>query len=346
MANVAIIGSEKSGRTSLAGKLGKKGTESDITLYNFVKGDRIYSFVDANGYPSSFKTLIQAINLSDIALICVPSSGLNAQVGECIIALDLLGNKRGLFVITMSDRSNPTAISELSEKIKTIAKGTDLEKWESIAISTTTFEGLDNLKEKIFALGEEVRTEYAAKKDMQPRIIVDHFFNVTGIGCVVLGIVTQGTIKEHDRLTLYPTERPAEIRSIQSNDVDMKSAPAGTRVGLALKGVQSKEFDRGYLLSQKEEVSSKFNLKCHLTKFTAGLGVGDAVHLFAGLQDIPASITGITISGKDATQAPPGSDCNVMLTAQKSIAYSMNDRFLIVQLNSLKQRLVAGCEVM
>jgi selenocysteine-specific elongation factor len=40
MANVAIIGSEKSGRTSLAGKLGKKGTESDITLYNFVKGDR------------------------------------------------------------------------------------------------------------------------------------------------------------------------------------------------------------------------------------------------------------------------------------------------------------------
>src|SRR3990170_7788728 len=143
MANVAIIGSEKSGRTSLAGKLGKKGTESDITLYNFVKGDRIYSFVDSNGYPSSFKTLIQAINLSDIALICVPSSGLNAQVGECIIALDLLGNKRGLFVITMSDKSNPTAISELSEKIKAISKGTNLEKWESIAISTTTFEGLE-----------------------------------------------------------------------------------------------------------------------------------------------------------------------------------------------------------
>src|SRR5659263_594197 len=57
MANVAIIGSEKSGRTSLVGKLGKKGTESDITLYNFVKGDRIYSFVDAIGYPSSFKRL-------------------------------------------------------------------------------------------------------------------------------------------------------------------------------------------------------------------------------------------------------------------------------------------------
>lgn len=345
MANIAIIGSEKSGRTSLAGKLGKKGTESDITLYNFVKGDRIYSFVDPNGYPASFKTLIQAINLSDISLVCVPSSGLNSQVGECIIALDLLGNKRGFFIITMSDRSNPAAISELSDKIKAITKGTNLEKWETIAVSTNTFEGLELLKDKIFTLGEEVRTVNNDKNALPPRIIVDHFFNVTGIGCVVLGVVTQGTIKEHDKLTLYPTERPAEIRSIQSNDVDMKSAPAGTRVGLALKGVQSKEFDRGYLISQKEEVSSKFNLKCHLTKFTQGLGVGDAVHLFAGIQDIPATITAMTIGGKEITQAQPGSECNVNISTQKNIAYSKNDRLLIVQLNNPKQRLVAGCEV-
>jgi selenocysteine-specific translation elongation factor len=345
MANVAIIGSEKSGRTSLAGKLGKKGTESDITLYNFVKGDRIYAFVDSNGYPSSFKTLIQAINLSDIALVCIPSTGLNAQVGECIVALDMLGNKRGIFVITMSDMSNPTAISELSEKIKTIAKGTNLEKWESIAVSNTTFEGLETLKEKIFALGEEARISNAAKISLPSRIIVDHFFNVTGIGCVVLGIVAQGTIKEHEKLTLYPPERLAEIRSIQSNDVDMKSASAGTRVGLALKGVQSKEFDRGYLLSQKEEVATKFNLKCHLTKFTQGLGVGDAVHLFAGLQDIPATVNAMTIEGKDTTQAPPGSDCTVVLTTQKAIAYRKDDRLLIVQLNNPKQRIVAGCDV-
>ncbi len=345
MANVAIIGSEKSGRTSLAGKLGKKGTESDVTLYNLVKGDRIYSFVDANGYPASFKTLIQAINLSDIALICVPSSGPNAQVGECIIALDLLGNKQGLFVITMSDKSNPAAISELSDKIRGIVKGTNLEKWEIIAISNITFEGLETLKEKIFALDEKVAKANAAKNDLQPRIIVDHFFNVTGIGCVVLGVITQGTIREHDRLTLYPTERPVEIRSIQSNDVDMKQASAGTRVGLALKGVQAKEFDRGYLISGKEELSSKFNLKSHLTRFTQGLGVGDAVHLFSGLQDVAASITRITAGGGDITQAQPGSDCNIMLTAQKDIAYNRQDRFLIVQLNNPKQRLVAGCEI-
>lgn len=346
MANVAIVGSEKSGRTSLASKLGKKGTESDITLYNFVKGDDVYAFVDANGYPASLKSLINAVNISDIILVCIPSGGLNAQVGECIVALDLLGNKKGLFVITMSDKSNPQALSELSEKIKAIAKGTNLEGWGSIAVSTTTFEGMESLKEKLFALGEEARKANSVKNDLPPRVIVDHFFNVTGIGCVVLGIVAEGTIKMHDSLTVFPINRPTEIRSIQSNDVDMKLATAGTRVGLALKGVQSKEFDRGHIISLKEEIASKFSLKCRLTKFTQGLGVGDAVHLFAGLQDIPATIDGITSGGKDVAQAAPGSEVGVVLTAQKNIAYSKNDRFLIAQLNNPKQRLVAGCGVM
>jgi selenocysteine-specific translation elongation factor len=345
MANVSIIGSERSGRTGLAAKLGKKGTESDITLYNYVKGNDIYSFVDANGYPGSIKSLISAINLSDIALVCVPSAGLNSQVGECIVALDLLGNKRGLFVITMADKSNPMALSELTEKIKAITKGTNLEKWESFPVSTTTFEGIETLKEKIFSLAEEAKKTNTALNDLPPRIMVDHFFNVTGIGTVVLGIVLQGTIMVHDQFTLFPVKRPAEVRSIQSNDVDMKTAPAGTRVGLALKGVQSKEFDRGYIMSKEENVASKINLQCRLSKFTMPLGVGDAVHLFAGLQDMPATISSISIDGKDTTQAQAGSICTVSIAAQNEVAYSKNDRFLIAQLNNPKQRFVAGCNV-
>ncbi len=345
MANVSIIGSEKSGRTSLAAKLGKKGTESDITLYNFVKGNDIYSFVDAIGYPGSIKSLINAINLCDIAVACVPSTGLNSQVGECIVALDLLGNKRGLFVITMADKSNPMALAELSEKIKAITKGTNLEKWEVVPVSTTTFEGIDTLKEKIFSLADEAKKANAALNDLPPRIMVDHFFNVTGIGTVVLGVVMQGTIKMHDQFILFPVKRPAEIRSIQSNDVDLKTAPAGTRVGLALKGVQSKEFDRGYIMSKDETVASKITLQCRLSKFTKPLGVGDTVHLFAGLQDMPATISSISIEGKDATQAQAGSLCTVSIAAQNDVAYSKNDRFLIAQLNNPKQRFVAGGEV-
>ncbi|MDK2832849.1 MAG: selenocysteine-specific elongation factor, partial [Methanolobus sp.] len=33
MTKIAIIGSEKSGKTTLAGKLGKKGNVTDVTMY-------------------------------------------------------------------------------------------------------------------------------------------------------------------------------------------------------------------------------------------------------------------------------------------------------------------------
>ncbi|PKL53054.1 MAG: hypothetical protein CVV36_09075 [Candidatus Methanoperedenaceae archaeon HGW-Methanoperedenaceae-1] len=99
------------------------------------------------------------------------------------------------------------------------------------------------------------------------------------------------------------------------------------------------------MISHKEETSSKFNMECQLAKFTDGFAVGDAVHLFAGLQSEPAKIDSITVDGKDVTQVKAGSVCKVVLTVQKDIAYSKDDRFLIVQLNYPKQRFVAGCEV-
>lgn len=345
MANISIIGNEKSGKTSLASKLGKKGTESDLVLYNFVKGDKVYAFVETKKYPESPKSLIQAINLSDIVLLCVPSTGIDYQTGECIVALDLLENKKGLFVITKSDLLNPFQISQLSEKIKILVKNTYLENWNIVSVSTTTFKGMDILKEKIFAIGDIIDKENSLKDELRPRILIDHFFNVRGIGCVVLGTVIQGKIHIHDKLMVYPIKRNIEIRSIQSNDVDIKTANAGKRVGLALKGIQSKEFERGYVISEKEEISSHFILKSRLSKFTYPLNKDDVIHLFSGLQSVPAKIEKIEINGNSVNRVLPGSECKIALNTQKEIAYSSNDRFLIVQLNNPKQRFVAGCDL-
>ena len=72
MVNVAIIGTEKSGRTSLAANLGKKGTVSDITMYNNEKEGKNMVFVDAQSYPKTLKSLVTVLNISDIAVLCIP----------------------------------------------------------------------------------------------------------------------------------------------------------------------------------------------------------------------------------------------------------------------------------
>ncbi|MGP8321262.1 MAG: elongation factor Tu [Methanosarcinaceae archaeon] len=339
MTKIAIIGSEQSGRTTLASKLGKKGETADITMYDFAKSGRVLTTIDANGYPKAIKPLITALNLSDIALLCIPPTGLDASAGECVVALDLLGYKHGIFVLTKSDMSYPHAIDEMKSDIKKITAGTALSNWEYVSISTTSFEGMEELKEMIFFMGDIVDKELAQLNELSGRVVIDQFFNVTGIGCVVLGVVLQGTINVKDKTGIFPVNKHIEIRSIQLHDVDAKSAPTGSRVGLALKNIQSKELERGFVISEAEEVTDGLTLECTLSQFSKGFAVGDMLHIFTGLQSAPMRVENIKIDGSNTDSAAPASTCVVTFSGTKEVAYSKTDRFLLSNLDE-KQRLI------
>ncbi len=337
MVNVAMAGGEQSGKTALASKLGKKGTESDITLYNFIKGENILTVVDPIGYPKSPKPLVNAASMSDVIVFCVASGGLDARAGECIILMDLLKPKHGIVTITKTDESNPYAVEELAKKIKGLTKGTAMEGWEVIPTSTKTFEGVDRLKDRLFELDAALKKEYEALAGRPVRIPIDHHFNVTGIGCVVLGCVLQGTVNVHDKLMVWPLGQEAEVRSIQMQDKDVKQSKAGDRVGLSLKGVQSKDLDRGFIISNSETVSDTLKLKCRTARLRGEFGVGDKMHLYVGLQSTPALVTGIN----GAQYTAPNADYEVELKADKEVAYSPGDTFLLSKLDDPKQRFLA-----
>ncbi|MDG6244740.1 MAG: EF-Tu/IF-2/RF-3 family GTPase [Methanolobus sp.] len=340
MTKIAIIGSEKSGKTTLAGKLGKKSNVTDITMYDYAKNDRILTTIDATGYPASVKSLVTALNLSDIALLCIPPSGLDQLAAECIIALDLMQYEHGIVVLTKSDTSYPIAQEELQAKLQKITKGTCLENWDYLSVSTTSFEGMEELKELIFSVGDIADRKLKELDNMPTRVVIDQSFNVTGIGCVVLGIVMQGTLNAKDKMIAYPAKKELEIRSIQMHDVDVRSAPAGARVGLALKGVQSKDIDRGFVLSKEENVATDLVLRCTLSPLTKEFNVNDMLHLYTGLQSSPVRVTEILEGDARKETAKPAKEYVLKLSGSKEIAYSKEDRFILANLDE-KQRFVA-----
>jgi selenocysteine-specific elongation factor len=341
MVSIAIIGQEGSGRSSLSAKLGKKGNVSDITMYDFAKGGQILTIIDSSGYPASPKPLMTALGMSDIVLLCVPPSGMNAVTGECVIAVDLLGLTRGIIVQTMSDRSNPYELEENAKQIRLLLKGTTAQNWDIVHLSTTTFEGIEQLKEAINDFDKEVAAENLTKNDLPSRVVVDHSFNVKGIGSVILGRVIQGTIHKHDKVMVHPVGQEIEIRNIQMHDEDKTEAGTGSRVGLALKGIQAKDVDRGHLISNNEISSSDIELKCSVSKFSPGLSVGSTLHLYVTLQSTPVKITKITLDGQDITEAPAGSACRVLVNTGEVISYNKRDVFVLVDLNNKKQRFIA-----
>ena len=303
MTNLAIIGAEKSGRTSLAANLGKKGTSSDITMYNNDKESRKMVFVDPHGYPKAIKPLITALNISDMAILCIPPDGLDrdnpasVHTGECIVALDLLGFKHGIIALTKSDSTHMHAIDELKKKIKLMTAGISLQDWECISLNTNKgaknpFEGMEDLKARINGISEKIEAEQAELNNLPARVFIDHAFNVTG---------------------------------------------KGSRVGMRLKNVQAKDIERGFIISDKEIVSTDYILECTISKFTRAIETSGVLHLFVGLQSEPVRVEKILVDGQEVKEVKPGSTCVMELSGNKKVAYSREDRFLLANLD-LPQR--------
>ncbi|MDD1747883.1 MAG: elongation factor Tu, partial [Methanomassiliicoccales archaeon] len=226
---VAVIGP-----LDYAKEMAKKGTSTDITLYDVKKGEDTVSFIEPTKYPERLAPLFYACSIADAALVVVEE--VNAQFGECVLMLDALGVLRGRIILR-----NFIA----PEKLAPLIKGTVLERYS-----------LE--KEDFVALRESYLEEASKKADeavsASGSVPIDHFFNVKGVGTVVLGHVVRGTVHRHDDLRVLPGKKSAQVRSIQKHDDDFEVATVGDRVGLALKGIEAEELDRGCVLSNQDDV--------------------------------------------------------------------------------------------
>ena len=82
------------GEQTIANDFGKKGTSTDLTLYDRKDSNVIRTWITANGFPDKIQPLLQAINIAEYVIFHVAS--LDKFTGEQIIALDLLGKKDGI----------------------------------------------------------------------------------------------------------------------------------------------------------------------------------------------------------------------------------------------------------
>jgi selenocysteine-specific translation elongation factor len=226
------------GDTTIANELGKKGTSSDITIYDRKTNDKIISYCFPNTYPEKLQPLLQSIAMSDYVIINI--SKLDSFLGEQLIAVDIFGIKNGFILYGY----------EIDvEKIRNIIKNTGLSSFQIL-------DSLEQLKNSIAEMESRTGTETDLKdkgeESLQPSkacIVVDHVFDVKGVGTVVLGTVKQGEIKTYDELVLSPSNKTVVIKSIQMHDDPVNTSKKNSRVGLAIKGASAKDISRGDVIT-------------------------------------------------------------------------------------------------
>lgn len=265
---VALLGAPELGK-----ELGRKGTTSDITLYNLVREGHVLTSVEPTQFPEKFPPLLYSIALADRTILV--ATALDRALAEALATLDLFDTPTDIYL--------NAGVGE--GELRRALKGT---RFEAAALAPLD---IPHLREELVSWSPQLRSEGPVS------VRLDHAFPVKGVGTVALGFVRQGTLHVHDHLRLYPTDREVEVRSIQSQDVDVRDAPPGTRVGVALKGVDADEVDRGQVLApdgshttgNRFVVTGRKNSRYYRGK----VDEGSQLQLLADLQLVPARLQSV-----------------------------------------------------
>ncbi len=317
---VAVIGA-----LDYASKLGKKGTSTDITLYNLKKGEDTVTFIEPTRYPERLAPLFYTCALAKKAIVVVDE--INATLGECLVMLQCSDIKSGYIILR-------SYVPE--EKIAAIVKGTSLEKFEIVADDPIA------LREKLLSEAHQIEpVDIPEGQQAVGAVPVDHAFNVKGVGSVILGVVAYGVVQKHASMGVYPAGKTAQIRSIQKHDDEFDVAGEGDRVGLALKNVEVEDLDRGAVLTNDPgmKASAALETKASLVKYwQTPIKAGMVMHVGHWTQFITGKVEAV----KD-TEDPKKP--TLTLALEKPLVHSPNDKAVLMYLDGAKLRVAGTLEL-
>jgi len=211
----------------------RRGLTIDLGFAWTELGGRELAFVDVPGHERFVANMLAGVGaVSAVTFVVAATEGWMPQSEEHLAALDALGVRHGLVVISKADLADPgPAVAQVSERFAAtslagvpVAIGTDLER---------------------------VRAELVALTDRLPapdpaadvRLWVDRCFTVRGAGTVVTGTLAAGTVRVGDELE--HAGRRVSVRGLQSLGRDRADVGAVARVALNLRGVDRHDIGRG-----------------------------------------------------------------------------------------------------
>ena len=300
--NFAFLGAQE-----IVRELGKKGTTSDLAIFDRKESESIYTWTTPISYPDKIQSLLQALNMGEYVIIHVTK--FDKFLGEQIIAINSLSIQDGIIFMSY----------EVDEgKLKSLIKGTSLEKFVLV-------HDIESLKREIHRI--------EPKKNLGPLMLpIDHAFEVKGVGTVALGVIKQGSLKVHDEFQIYPQNKKILVKSIQMHDDSVLDSESPSRVGLALKGIYADDISRGDIVSSPGYIMSTIDetVKVSFEKnsyFNEKISETQTYYISIGLQIKPVKIK---------------INNNIEILPEIPFSFHSDQKFAILKLDSSKNRIVGS----
>ena len=225
------------------------------------------AFVDVPGHERFITNMLAGVGPAPAVMFVVAADeGWMPQSAEHLAAIDALGVRHGLLVVTRADLADPGPV--LRQAARMVA-GTSLGGVEAVPVSAVTGQGLPELTA---ALGRLTARLPAADPRAGVRLWLDRVFAIKGSGTVVTGTLQAGTLQAGDELVLAPVMRTVRVRGVQSLGVPAARVGGVARVALNLRGVSTRELGRGMALIQPGHWTVTSVIDVRLAPASAGQG--------------------------------------------------------------------------
>ena len=235
------------------------------------EADRLVSFVDTVGHEPWLRTTIRGLvgQKLDYGLLTVAADDGPTKTTREHLGVLLATELPTLVAITKADAVTEERLAEVEREVERMLRDVDrtplrverhgvdaavTEIGETVVpvvtTSAVTERGLDTLDELFERLPK------TAGEDGDFRMYIDRTYSVTGVGAVASGTIMSGEVEAGDELLLGPMTdgsfREVEVRSIEMHYHRVDEAKAGRIVGIALKGVEEREIERGMALLPRD----------------------------------------------------------------------------------------------
>ncbi len=287
--------------------------------------DKQIVFIDVPGHEKLVKTMVAgASNIDAAVLVIAADEGINVQTREHFEILKLLDIPKGIIALTKTDLVDEPRIQALTTDVKNYVRETFLEEAPIIPVSSVSGSGIDNLKASLYRIAEKV----TPREDRGTfRMPIDRVFTMRGFGTVTAGTVLSGTVKEGDKVEIFPEGLISRVRGVQVHHSKTNKSHIGKRTAINLPDIDKESLRRGQTAAAPGSLvpTNRLDGKLHLLKsYRKYLKNRERLRLHTGTSEI---ICRLVLLERD--KLSPGETAFVQFVLEAPNVALPQDRFVI-----------------
>jgi selenocysteine-specific elongation factor len=281
-------------------------------------------FIDVPGHERFVKNMLAGAGGIDLVLFVIAADeSIKPQTREHFDICRLLGISKGIVVLTKADLVDRDILELARLEAEEFVAGSFLEGAPIVPVSSTTGEGLDQLRKALERAALEVSEKNASRHFRLP---IDRVFTMKGFGTVITGTLISGGVRKDQEVEIHPSGRQARVRGVQVYGEASEQASAGQRTALNLADVEPSSLARGMLLTAPGLFQATCVFDCELELLASAKPLKDRapVHFHAGSAEIEAEVRLL-----EASVLKPGTKAFARVALREPALLLPGDRFII-----------------